>query len=88
MTAGLLIFQLTGLVATTFYICGSREPRPGGPIVAIATLLAHLQRRGVRWLDLGPGSSDLRLNRGVMLFKEGLGAVGHCRSQWTWSAAG
>jgi hypothetical protein len=87
VTAGILVMQLTPAVATTFYICSAaNRARSQGPLVAIAQCLEGLGRRGCRWLDLGPSGSDTRLNPGVMFFKEGLGAVGHCRSQWFWNA--
>ena len=88
VTGGLLVMHLTPSVATTFYICSAAEHiQASGPIVAIAGLLEGLRRRGCRWLDLGPSASDTALNAGVMFFKEGLGAVGYSRTQWSWSAA-
>ena len=58
-----------------------------GAVVALAELIASLRHTGCRWLDLGPSASESTLNAGVMLFKEGLGGVGYCRSQWSWTAS-
>jgi len=88
VTAGLLVMRLTSTVAATSYICSSAKGlRSSGAIVAIAELILSLQRTGCRWLDLGPSASESTLNAGVMLFKEGLGGVGYCRSQWSWTAS-
>ena len=81
VTAGLLVMGLTSTVATTTYICSSARGLEGsGAVVALAELIASLRRTGCRWLDLGPSASESTLNAGVMLFKEGLGGVGYCRS--------
>ncbi len=88
VTAGLLVMRLTSAVAATTYICSSARGLEGsGAVVAIAELILSLQRTGCRWLDLGPSASESTLNAGVMLFKEGLGGVGYCRSQWSWTAS-
>ena len=88
VTAGLMVMGLTSTVATTTYICSSARGLEGsGAVVALAELIANLQRTGCRWLDLGPSASESTLNAGVMLFKEGLGGVGYCRSQWSWTAS-
>ncbi len=87
VTAGLLVMQLTADVAVTFYICSSAEHRgASGAIVAVAGLIDSLRERGCRWLDFGPSASDESINAGVMFFKEGLGGIGYCRSQWSWVA--
>jgi len=86
ISAAVLLMQLTREVASTFYICRSPEHHDSaGSIVAIAVLADTLRARGSRWLDLGPSASDETRNAGVLFFKEGLGGVGYCRSQWSWT---
>lgn len=83
--AGLLVFHLNRRVATTFYICTSAaHTRENGAATAIAGLMDRLAESGCRYLDLGPSTSDQHVNPGAVFFKEGLGAVGHCRDRWTW----
>jgi hypothetical protein len=83
--AGLLVFLLNARVAYTFYICASgAHPKAQGNIVAFAALLDWLGERGFSWLDLGPGASGQKFNRGVMFFKENLGAIGYARDRWRW----
>jgi hypothetical protein len=84
--AGVLVFLVNARVAYTFYICRSNahleEP---GSVVAFASLIDSLGASGHRWLDLGPSSRLGNFARGITLFKEGLGGVGHCRDRWRWS---
>ncbi len=81
--AGIFVMRLTDRVAVTTYICSSDEGRrAGGVVVAMASLLNHLRRDGGRWLDLGPSATERSTNAGVMLFKEGFGGVGYCRTRW------
>jgi hypothetical protein len=83
--AGILMFLLNSRVAYTFYICiSAAHARENGNVVLFADLLDRLAEQGYRWLDLGPSAWDGNLNRGVVFFKEGLGAVGHCRDRWSW----
>jgi Acetyltransferase (GNAT) domain len=84
--AALLIFQLTKTIATTFYICrSSQHLSEHGPAFLIADAMDRLSAAGFRYLDLGPSASDQKFNQGNTFFKEGLGAVGHCRDLWNWS---
>jgi Acetyltransferase (GNAT) domain len=86
--AGLLVFHLTKTVATTFYICrSSGHLGEHGPALLIADAMDRLAAAGFRYLDLGPSASDLKFNQGNTFFKEGLGAVGHCRDLWCWNVA-
>lgn len=82
--AGVLVMRLTDHVAVTTYICSTDQGRrAGGVVVAIASLLNRLRSDGSRWLDLGPSATEHSTNAGVMLFKEGLGGVGYCRTRWS-----
>jgi hypothetical protein len=84
--AGVLLLKLNAHVAHSFYICmSSAHARHNGNVVVFATLLDQLGDQGYRWLDLGPSAHDGNLNTGVAFFKEGLGALGHCRDRWNWS---
>jgi hypothetical protein len=86
--AGLLVFHLTKRVATTFYICrSSAHLGAHGPAFLIADAMDRLSTAGFRYLDLGPSASDQKFNQGNTFFKEGLGAVGHCRDLWCWNVA-
>ena len=81
--AGLFVMRLTERVAVTTYICSTDEGRhAGGVVVAMSSLLNRLRRGGGRWLDLGPSATERSTNAGVMLFKEGFGGVGYCRTRW------
>jgi hypothetical protein len=85
--AGILLLLQNDRVAYALYICMSTaHARDNGNVVAFAAVLDRLAERGYRWLDLGPSASDHHFNEGVAFFKEGLGAVGHCRDRWSWSA--
>lgn len=85
--AGLLVLLLTAQLATTFYICSSTaHAHEHGPATAIAGLMTRLAGAGYRHLDLGPSASDRQVNEGALFFKEGLGAVGHGRDRWLWTA--
>jgi hypothetical protein len=83
--AGLLVFRLTKAVAYTFYICSSTEHvHEHGAAFVIADLIDRLSDAGFRYIDLGPSANDQKFTKGVTFFKEGLGAVGHCRDRWLW----
>jgi hypothetical protein len=87
--AALLVFRLNATVSTTFYICTSaKHSREHGASIVIADAMDRLAGRGYRYLDLGPAASDMKFNRGVTFFKEGLGAVGQCRDRWRWDVDG
>jgi hypothetical protein len=85
--AGLLVMRLNPRVAYTFYICSATaHAEERGNLVAFAALLDILGDEGIRWLDAGPGAWDGNFNQGVVFFKERLGASGHCRDCWQWTA--
>lgn len=87
--AGILLFLLNPRVAYTFYICMSEaHARESGNLAVFAFLIDWLAERGYRWLDLGPSAHAANFNEGVTFFKEGLGAIGHCRDRWRWTAGG
>jgi hypothetical protein len=87
--AGILLFLLNPRVAYSFYICMSDAlARASGNLVLFAFLIDWLAERGYRWLDLGPSAHAANFNEGVTFFKEGLGAIGHCRDRWRWTADG
>lgn len=83
--AAILVFRLNDRAAQTFYICSSKEhAKENGTVAALSALIDRLAGAGVRALDLGPSASALRINEGVVFFKEGLGAAGQARDRWTW----
>jgi hypothetical protein len=83
--ASLLVFKLTKSVAMSFYICSSAtHTKESGAAFVIADAMDRLAAIGYRHLDLGPAASDMNFNAGLTFFKEGLGAVGHCRDRWFW----
>ncbi|MDO8446233.1 MAG: GNAT family N-acetyltransferase [Deltaproteobacteria bacterium] len=83
--AGVLVFILNKSAAYTFYICESYEFRKMcGPAVLIAHIIDKLAQEGIKYLDLGPSASITDVNKGVVFFKEGLGANGFCRDLWRW----
>jgi hypothetical protein len=85
--AGLLVFRLSAEVAYSFYICSSTaHAGEHGAAFVIADAMERLARDGFRILDLGPSASDMKFNKGVAFFKEGLGAFGACRDRWRWEA--
>lgn len=85
--AGVLVFMLNDSAAYTFYICESYEFRNMcGPAVLIAHIIERLAQEGIKYLDLGPSASTTGMNKGVMFFKEGLGANGFCRDLWRWES--
>lgn len=87
--AGLLLMRLTESVVYAFYNCTSREHADQhGVAFLLAELIDRLPQDGVRILDLGPSASDMNFNRGVVYFKEGLGAFGQCRDRWRWEPQG
>jgi len=85
--AALLVFRLNATVAYTFYICSNgKYSKENGPALVIADTMDRLAAAGYRYLDLGPSAWDMKFNKGVTFFKEGLGAVGQCRDRWLWQA--
>src|SRR5262249_15842428 len=83
--AGILIFILNKNICNTFYICNRTSYREfHGVTVLIAELADVLARRGFRYLDLGPSASSAHFNKGVVGFKESLGARAFCRDSWRW----
>jgi hypothetical protein len=85
--AGLLLLRLSADVANAFYICSSSEHSgEHGAAFAIADAMERLAPQGFGYLDLGPSASDMKFNKGVAFFKEGLGAFGQCRDRWRWDA--
>jgi hypothetical protein len=85
--AGLLVMRMNPRVAYTFYICSSTaHAEERGNLVAFAALLDILGTQKIQWMDAGPGAWDGNFNDGVVFFKEGIGAAGHCRDQWSWNA--
>ena len=85
--AGILLFILNRNVCCTFYICDRGSHRQyHGSTVLIADLIDILGDQDFRYLDLGPSASNTHLNRGVLYFKESLGARGFCRDTWRWDA--
>ena len=83
--AGLLVMRINTRVAYSFYICNATaHADEHANLVAFAALLDTLGNQGFEWLDTGPGAWDGNFNSGVVYFKEGLGATGHCRDCWYW----
>jgi hypothetical protein len=87
--AGLFLMRMSDRVENAFYICQTTEDAQlNAGLALFATVIDRLGDEGIDVLDLGPSSMpDGSLNRGVCLFKEGIGAIGYCRDRWTWSAA-
>jgi Acetyltransferase (GNAT) domain len=84
--AGSLVFVLNPNVCCTFYICDRLSHRDHhGVTVLLADLLDTLAQRDFRYLDLGPSASSTHFNRGVVYFKESLGAQAFCRDSWRWN---
>jgi Acetyltransferase (GNAT) domain len=84
--AGILILILNRVVCTAFYICDRPAYREfHGVTVLLAELADVYARRGFRYLDLGPSASSAHFNRGVVDFKESLGARAFCRDRWRWN---
>jgi hypothetical protein len=50
----------------------------------LAEIADSLARCGFHYLDLGPSASSGHFNRGVLSFKESLGARAFCRDRWYW----
>jgi Acetyltransferase (GNAT) domain len=83
--ASTLLFVLNRNVCNTFYICDSASHREfHGVTVLFAEAIDVLAKRGFRYLDLGPSASGAHFNRGVVSFKESLGARAFCRDRWRW----
>jgi hypothetical protein len=85
MIAGVLLFVLKRDICNTFYICDRASHREfHGVTLVLAEVADVLARRGFRYLDLGQSASSGHFNRGVVSFKESLGARAFCRDRWRW----
>jgi hypothetical protein len=85
--ASVLLFVLNRNICVTFYICDRASHREfHGVTVLIAEVVEILAKRGFRYLDLGPSASTMHFNRGVVAFKESLGAQAFCRDRWRWES--
>lgn len=83
--AGVLLFILNRNICNAFYICDRVSHREfHGVTLTLAEAADVLARRGFRYLDLGPSASSGHFNRGVVSFKESLGARAFCRDRWRW----
>jgi len=83
--ASVLLFVLNRNICNTFYICDRASHREfHGVTVLLAGAIDVLAKRGFRYLDLGPSASSAHFNRGVVSFKESLGAKAFCRDRWRW----
>ncbi|MBV8504511.1 MAG: GNAT family N-acetyltransferase [Alphaproteobacteria bacterium] len=83
--ASVLLFVLNRNICNAFYICDRASHRAfHGLTVLLAELADGLARRGFHYLDLGPSASSGHFNRGVVSFKESLGARAFCRDRWRW----
>jgi Acetyltransferase (GNAT) domain len=83
--ASVLLFVLNRNICNTFYICDRASHREfHGVTVLFAEVIDVLARRGFRYVDLGPSASSAHFNRGVVNFKESLGAKPFCRDRWRW----
>jgi lipid II:glycine glycyltransferase (peptidoglycan interpeptide bridge formation enzyme) len=83
--ASVLLFVLNRNICNTFYICDRASHREfHGVTVLFAEAMDVLAGRGFRYLDLGPSASSDHFNRGVVNFKESLGARAFCRDRWRW----
>jgi hypothetical protein len=83
--ASVLLFVLNRNICNAFYICDRASYREfHGVTVLFATAIDVLARRGFRYVDLGPSASSAHFNRGVVSFKESLGARPFCRDRWRW----
>ncbi len=86
--AGVLLFELNARIANTFYICDRASHRDFNGMTALfADLIDAAAARGFRYIDLGPSASSRHFNRGVVNFKQQLGAVGFCRDCWRWDVS-
>ncbi len=85
MIAGVLLLILKRNICNAFYICDRASHREfHGVTLVLAEAADVLARRGFRYLDLGPSASSGHFNRGVVSFKESLGARAFCRDRWRW----
>jgi hypothetical protein len=85
--AAVLLLILNRNVCNTFYICDRSSHREfHGVTVLFAEAVDVLAKRGFRYLDLGPSASSAHFNRGVLSFKESLGAKAFCRDRWRWQS--
>ena len=83
--ASVLLFVLNRNTCNTFYICDRASHRAfHGLTVLLAEIADSLARGGFHYLDLGPSASSGHFNRGVVRFKESLGARAFCRDRWYW----
>jgi hypothetical protein len=85
--ASALMVILNRNICNTFYLCDRAAYREfHGLTVLLAEAAEVLAERGFRYLDLGPSASSTHFNRGVVSFKESLGARGFCRDRWRWNS--
>jgi hypothetical protein len=85
--ASVLLLVLNRRICNTFYICDRASHRSfHGLTVLLAEIADSLARRGFHYLDLGPSASSGHFNRGVVSFKESLGAKAFCRDRWCWNS--
>ncbi len=85
--ASALMFILNHKICNTFYLCDRAAYREfHGLTVLLAEAAEVFAGRGFRYLDLGPSASSTHFNRGVVSFKESLGARGFCRDRWRWNS--
>ena len=85
--ASALMFILNRNICSTFYLCDRAVYREfHGLTVLLAEAAEVLAERGFRYLDLGPSASSTHFNRGVVGFKESLGAKGFFRDRWGWNS--
>jgi hypothetical protein len=83
--ASALMVILNRNICNTFYLCDRVAYREfHGLTVLLAEAAEVLAERGFRYLDLGPSASTMHFNRGVVSFKESLGARAFCRDRWYW----
>jgi hypothetical protein len=85
--ASALMFILNRNICNSFYLCDRAAYREfHGLTVLLAEAADVLSGRGFRYLDLGPSASSTHFNRGVVSFKESVGAKGFCRDRWRWDS--
>lgn len=83
--ASVLLLVINTQICNAFYICDRGSYRDfHGATVLLAEAADVLAARGFRYLDLGPSATSAHFNRGVVSFKESLGARPFCRDRWRW----
>jgi len=85
MSSGILVFMINPKVAYTFYIVSSEsDDKSGATLVALVHCIETLQKEGIHWLDLGPGTfKDFVVNKGVSKFKQLMGSKLFTRDTWS-----